>query len=505
MTKRLRKRRLGQQLLGYGLGLLLLALSSTSCEVDRQFLSGNEVNLRFELDTLSFDTVFTERGSATRFFKIYNTSATAAKIDRITVAGSSGVRFQINVDGFQGPVVEDVTIWGNDSIYVFVEVEVDPTVPEETSPFIVEDRLLVSTGDREQAVILQAFGQNANYVNGFGKGVPFVLSCNNQTAQWVAGLPYVIYGEMFIDSCMLEVLAGTRIYIHGGVARNELFGIFNDGFIYTLPNGSLRCLGSQDAPIIIQTDRLEPAFQQQRGQYLGLIFGPLSRGNRLEYTQILHAIQGVTVDSLADLTLLSSQIAFTAASAISGRNATVRATNCLFYNTSGNTIQFLQGGQLTLDHCTVANYGTDAAAIALQNFQCYDSECALVVFEPMRLTVRNSILAGSRADEVVFIDGTDREEPNFFQADIRNSVVRVNELLSAREGLWSDFFETICTDCYNFQARDPLFLNISEDDYRLDTLSVAQNIGLPLANQMIDLAGVMRDERPDAGCYERLD
>lgn len=503
--KRLQKKRLVGMLLGHCLGLLLLAVGSISCDVDRQFLTGNEVSLRFELDTLSFDTVFTERGSATRFFKIYNNSPMAAKIDRITVAGSSGVRFQINVDGFQGPVVEDVTIWGGDSIYVFVEVEVDPTAPEETSPFIVEDRLVVRTGDREQSVVLQAFGQNANYVNGFGKGVPFVLSCNNQTAQWPAGLPYVIYGEMFIDSCMLEVLAGARIYIHGGVARNDLFGIFNDGFIYTLPNGSLRCLGSQEAPIVIQTDRLESAFQRQRGQYLGLVFGPLSRGNRLEHTQILHAIQGVTVDSLAELTLQSSQIAFTAASAISGRNATVRATNCLFYNTNGNTIQFLQGGQLTLDHCTVANYGTDAAAIALQNFQCYDSECALVVFEPMRLTVRNSILVGSRADEIAFIDGTSRREPALFQATIRNSVVRVNELLTAREGLWSDFFDAICTDCYNFRARDPLFLNISEDDYRLDTLSVAQDIGLPLPNQAIDLAGTMRDERPDAGCFERLE
>ncbi len=484
---------------------LLLFLLASSCDVERDFLTGAAVNVRLEMDTLSFDTVFTQRGSATRQLKIYNLSSSPAKIDRIEVLGQTGVKFQINVDGFQGPVVEDVTIWGSDSIYVFVEVEVDPTSPEETSPFIVEDRLVITTGDRRSELLLQAFGQNANYLNGFGKGVPFVLSCNNQTAQWTPGLPYVIYGEMFLDSCVLEVLAGTRIYMHGGVARNELFGIFNDGFIFTLPNGTLRCLGTQEEPVIIQTDRLEANFQDQRGQYLGLIFGPLSRGHRLEHTQILHAIQGVTVDSLADLTMENTTVAFTAASALSARNANVSARNCLFYNNSGNTVQFIQGGTLNLDHCTLANYGTDASALALQNFECFDDECGIVAVVPMRLRVRNSILVGSGRDEIGFADASLRDQPNLFQVDIRNSVVRVDEFLTARDGLWSDFFQNLCSDCYNLQSRDPLFSSIQENDYSLDTLSVAQNLGLPLPGQAIDLAGQMRDEQPDAGCFERID
>lgn len=484
------------------IGLVLLA----SCDTETMFVTGDEVNIRFEQDTLRFDTVFTERGSATRFFKVYNEGDEPIRIDRIEVEGQTGVTFNINVDGFRGPVVEDVIVWENDSIYVFVEVEVDPTAPEEISPFIVEDRLQFTTGSRGQFVLLEAFGQNANYVNGFGQGVPFLLSCDGGTSQWPAGLPYVIYGEMFIDSCALEVLAGAEIYIHGGVARNEQFGIFNDGFIFTLPNGSLRLLGSREEPVRVQTDRLEPAFQEEPGQYLGLIFGPASTGNRIEFAEVLHGIQGVIVDSLAELSMNNTTIAYTLGSAISARNATVSAENSLFHSNFGNTIQFIQGGSLELDHCTLANYGTDASALALQNFECFNADCSDNIVVPMTGKIRNSIISGSRSDEVIFVDGTEREEPAFYDVTFSNCVVRVDDLLTNNDGRYGDFFTNICDNCYNLEFRDPLYLSIDEDDYHLDTLSVAKDLGtMILPGLELDLDGASRDAMPDAGAFERIE
>lgn len=484
----------------------LVFLLLSSCDPDRDFLTGSDLPISFSVDTLRFDTVFTQRGSATRFVKIYNEGREPLKLDRVEVAGMTGVTFNINVDGNRGPVAEDVIIWGEDSIYVFVEVEVDPTAPEETSPFIAEDQLVITTGDRQRSVVLEAFGQNANYVNGFGQGVPFLLSCNNGETDWAPGLPYVIYGEMFIDSCALNILAGTRIYVHGGVARNEVFGIFNDGFIYTLPNGSIRIRGELDDPVIVQTDRLEAAFQDEPGQYLGIIIGPNSRGNSIEHAQILHGIQGIIVDSLAELSLSNVTVAYTLGSAISARNATVTAENCLFHSNNGNTIVFIQGGNLTLDHCTLANYGTDASALALQNFECFDQDCNDFALVPIRANIRNSIIAGSRADEIIFVDGTERDDPNLFNVNISNSIVRVDDLLTAQGGLWADFFENNCQDCYDLEFRDPLFLALDEDDYHLDSLSVAQNLGSNIIPGLeFDLDGIARDQMPDAGCYERVD
>ncbi|MEM9835695.1 MAG: hypothetical protein AAF828_04295 [Bacteroidota bacterium] len=480
-----------------------LVLVLTSCEVEDNFVTGSDVSIRFEVDSLRFDTVFTQRGSATRFFKVYNEGGEPIKLDRVQVSGTTGVNFSINVDGSRGPVVEDVIIWENDSIYVFVEVEIDPTAPEEVSPFIVEDRLVVTTGERDQSVVLEAFGQNANYINGFGQGVPFELSCGGGTAQWTPGLPYVIYGEMFLSDCTLEMLAGTRVYIHGGVARNEQFGIFNDGFIFTLPTGTLRVVGEADNPVIIQTDRLEAPFQDEPGQYLGIIFGPESTGNHIEHAQILHGIQGVIVDSLAELTLENTIIAYTLGSAISGRRSTVTASNCLFHSNFGNSIQFIQGGNLTLDHCTVANYGVDASALALQNFECFNEDCSSNAVVPIRATIRNSILGGSRRDEIIFVDGTERMEPGFFDVSIENSVVRVEDLLTASNARYGDFFENFCTGCFNLDFGDPLFISIDEDDYQLDSLSVALDLGTVLPGLEFDLNGVMRTNPVDAGAFER--
>lgn len=484
-------------------GLLFAFL--TSCTFEENFVTGTDVNLRFELDTLRFDTVFTQVGSATRILKIYNEGSEPIKLDKVEVQGMTGVEFSINVDGTQGPVVEDVVIWDNDSIYVFVEVYVDPTEPEETSPFIVEDRLIVTTGSREQSVVLEAMGQNANYVNGLNRGVPFLLSCNGGTAQWEPTLPYVIYGEMFIDDCTLEILAGARVYIHGGIARNEQFGIFNDGFIFTLPNGSLRILGEPGNEVIVQTDRLEAPYQDEPGQYLGLIFGAQSTGNRIQHAQILHGIQGVIVDSLAEASFENVTIAYTLGSAISGRNATVSVKNSLFHSNFGHAVQFIQGGRLTMQHVTVANYGTDRSALALQNFECFNEDCSENVVVPMVANITNCILSGSRNDEVIFVDATERMQPAFFNVNIANSVVRVQDLLTASQGRYADFFERYCTGCYNLLPRDPLYISIDEDDYHLDSLSVAKNLGTILPGLELDLDGVMRETAADAGAFERID
>ena len=484
-------------------GLFLVILSS--CTFDDNFVTGTDVNMRFEQDTLSFDTVFAQVGSATRILKIYNEGSEPIKLDKVEVQGMTGVEFTINVDGIRGPVVEDVVIWENDSIYVFVEVEVDPTAPEETSPFIVEDRLVVTTGSREQSVVLEAFGQNANYVNGFNQGVPFLLSCDGGTAQWEPDLPYVIYGEMFIDDCALEILAGARIYVHGGVARNDQFGIFNDGFIFTLANGSLRILGEPDNEVIMQTDRLEEPFQDEPGQYLGLIFGAESTGNRIQHAQILHGIQGMIVDSLAEVSLENVTVAYTLGSAVSARNSTVSIKNSLFHSNFGHAVQFIQGGRLTMEHTTVANYGTDRSALALQNFECFNEDCSVNVVVPMEANITNSILSGSRADEVLFVDGTERMDPQFFDVTITNSVVRVDELLTASMGRYGDFFETICSGCYNLIPRDLLYISIDEDDYHLDSLSVAKDLGIILPGLELDLDGILREVAADAGAFERIE
>lgn len=478
----------------------------TACDPEENFITGDAVDIRFELDTLHFDTVFTELGSATRSVKIYNEGSEPVQLDKVYVEGNTAVDFRINVDGFPGGVVEDVVIWEQDSIYVFVEVTIDPDQPVSVSPFVVEDQLVVETGSKRSSMLLEAWGQNANYFpSRFNKGVPVLLSCDMGTITWDSELPYVVYGEIFIDSCLLQVSAGTQIYVHGGIAENEVFGVFNDGIFYTLAGGSIHLAGTADAPVVIQGDRLEEAFLDDPGQWTGIILGVGSQGNLIEHAVIKNSIFGLRVDSTAEVSLYNSQIHTTASSAIFANRATVTAANCLFYDNAANALQLIQGGTYSFDHCTVANYGVDASALSLSNFRCFDDFCENFSFYPLDARFRNCIFFGSRRDEILINDIAQREEPGLFQLDMQNCVVKVDELLTRSENLYADFFATYCMDCVDGEREDPLFLDRAEDDYHLDTLSIAQNKGLIIPGLALDLEGISRDDQPDIGCFERVD
>lgn len=489
------------------LGLLLSAgLWFTACDPDQDFLTGDGVNIRFELDTLRFDTVFTELGSATRSVKIYNDGDEPVKLDEIYVEGMTGVEFIFNADGVPGGLVEDAIIWDNDSIYVFVEVTIDPDEPVSASPFVIEDRLVVKTGAKEQSVLLEAWGQNANYFpSRFNRGVPVVLSCDNGTITWDSPLPYVIYGEIFIDECLLEVTAGTHIYVHGGIAQNELLGTFNDGFLFTLPNGQLHLSGTRENPITVEGDRLEEGFATQPGQWLGIVIGRESQGNIIEHTTIKNSIFGVYADSAAQVSLSNVQIHTTSGNALIGIHSEVTADNCLFYDNGANAVQFTHGGSYQLDYCTVASYGVDASALAMNNFQCYNDDCSVNSVFPLEAEVTNCIFFGSRRDEIIIQDASERSEPVLFQLDMNHCLVKVDELLTRDEARYGDFFSTYCLDCINGEQSDALFLDRAEDDYQLDTLSIAQDRGLVIPEFPLDLLGTPRGSEPDIGCYERVE
>ncbi|PPK88131.1 hypothetical protein CLV84_1095 [Neolewinella xylanilytica] len=486
--------------------LVVLLTLCFACEVDRDYLTGDSVELRFSLDTLTFDTVFTARGSATRVFTVYNDGSDPVLIDRITVAGETGVTFTFNADGTMGPEVEDVVIFAQDSIFVFVEVEVDPTEPEEVSPFIATDRLLFETGDFQHEVTLEAYGQNALYLNGFNRGTLVQPICQDGTFTLPTELPTVIYGSLVVDSCVLRALAGTRIYFHGGLQRDEQpggLGIFEDGFIYTLPAGRIELLGTLEDPIILATDRLEEDFAESTGGYRGLVLGPLSRGNRIEHTEIRNAIIGVTVDSLAEVTLANSRITNSSGAAVVSYQGDVTARNALFHSNQTNSIQVIKGGNLLLEHCTVANYGSTQPALSLSN-------CAPVPDEdyclqaPLYARIANSIVVGGSPVEINLIDVDAREDPQTFDLRITNSVVRTDQrFLNDAGGLYENFYSTICEGCYNLESGNLLFASISDDDYRPDSLSVARNLGVYLPSLPRDLEGNERDtESPDAGALE---
>ena len=210
----------------------MVVITIFSCRRD-DYYDGKDINITFSEDTLRFDTVFTTIGSATRFIKIFNPKDQPILVD-VSLKNSSNSFFRINADGIKGPVVKNIEINSRDSIYIFVEVTVDPDQPLSISPFILTDEIEVTANGNSFIAHLEAWGQNANYIpSTAGKGKGALLSCNLGERIWNDPKPYVIYGILYIDSCKLILPAGTKIYVHGGIVR-DTNTIYNDCMIVFL-------------------------------------------------------------------------------------------------------------------------------------------------------------------------------------------------------------------------------------------------------------------------------
>ena len=477
------------------LGIWLLV--SLACQND-DFSSSSSITLDFSADTLRLDTVFTSRGSATYSLKVYNNTDDHVMIQSVRLLDDSGF-FNINVDGINSNDVSDIPLYANDSIYIFCEVTIDPDQPLSISPFIITDRIEFETNGNSQIVNLEAWGQNANYFPGkSNKRNVSRLTCDNSEIIWSDDKPYVIYGVVFIDSCTLRIAAGSRIYVHGGVVNNE-FGIYNDGILFTLPDGTLKLEGTVDQPIIIQDDRLEPAFEDVPGQWSGLRFGPLSTGHEIEHTIIRNSIVGVQMDSLAEAELRSVEIYNSAGSGVVAVHATLDMTNCLIHNNAGSAVSIIHGGETRIKYCTFSNFGNESEAISLTNFRCYDAFCQSSSVNPLNALIINSILIGDDLDEVGLVDGT-ADGPDDFTYKFDHCIYRALRLPTEIPEFLNN-----CVDCLEFDASAPLFVDRQANDYHLDSLSQAEERAIPLSAARRDKDEKLRDLfNSDIGCYEYL-
>ncbi len=478
------------------------AILLSNCQKER-FTTDPADKLAFSTDTLRFDTVFTELGSATRILKLYNRHNKSIRVNKIYLERGDQSRFRLNVDGLPGNSQTNLEIAPNDSLYVFAEVTINPDAPPSASPFVLDENLLFETNGNLQTVVLEAWGQNAVYLpSRFGAGDAALYGCSGGEWVWDDPRPYVIYGIVVIDSCTVRIPPGTRIYVHGGLGKevtDTAVYRYNDGFLAFQGAGRLIVEGTLDQPVIFESDRLESEFDEEPGQWTGIWLQAGTAGHQIDHCIIRNSIIGVRVDSAADLTLRNTQIYNTASSGLIGIHAWIRAENCLFHSNNGYAIQLEYGGDYEFTYCTAASYGVNGEALRMGNALCLDEFCSNYVANALKARFINCILAGSRADQITLFDRT--KEPGAFDYDFKNCLVRVKDLLKDNDH--PEFF-TYCNPCLNLQSQDTIFLNIPEDNYRLDTLhSRANRYAFPVPGITTDLDGKMRDAlMPDAGCYE---
>lgn len=466
----------------------------TSCFTE-EFVSDSDVQLTFSVDTLRFDTVFASLGSATLGFTVKNPSDENVVVSSISLVDAPNSMFRINVDGIADDFVSDIKVLANDSIYVFVEVTVDPDLPLSISPFVIHEQVGIKMGNRTQNVTLEAFGQNANYFpSRDAKGRLIGLSCENQNVIWDDPKPYVVFGLLFIDSCSLVIAPGTQVYVHGGIALLD-DNVFQDGGLIFLEQANLDCRGTIAAPITFQGARLETSFQDDPGQWAGLRFFNKSINNVIEHTTIKNSVVGIRLDSASSVDLNAVTIANTSNVGIIGIHASLKADNLLVHSNGPQSCAFVYGGNYQFRYTTLANYENQSPALYMDNFTCKTADCNVLDINALHISFENSIIMGSNDDEIEMIDATEGSDPSLFSVDFDHTIIRIDE---TKLSLPSE----ACNMCIEWQ-NEPMFIDQDNDIYLLDTMSLAIDQGIPIEGLEIDLLGNIRSSmNPDLGCFE---
>ncbi len=438
-----------------------------SCRKD-VFLTDTAVKLSFSNDTLTFDTVFTSIGSATRYFKIYNKENKKIKISNIKLAGGVDSHFRINVDGIAGIEAKEVEIAANDSLYIFAAVTVDPN--NLANPFVIEDSILFNTNGNNQAVILNAWGQNAHFI------YDSVITADQQ---WINDLPYVIINSMLIESNVtVNIDPGCRIYNH----PNSIIFI----------KGKLHVNGTATDTVFFRGDRLENYFQDLPGQWGGIIILPGSTGSSITYTTLQDGDVGVyandsVVYTQPHITLKQVVIKNMTYAGIRGLSSWVTGENLLIYNIGqNNCFQNILGGKYQFDNCTFANYSSTVInhqepAVYLSNYYTPDNIEYLLF--GCTAEFNNCIIWGG-LDQEISIDLIGAGTINTIQF---NSCCIKSD--STHSGSWF--------------KNDPLFINYTENNYQLSSGSPCIDTGIEPVSLTTDITGFIRTLPFDIGAYEK--
>jgi hypothetical protein len=480
--------------------LILISLVTVSCRKDDKISSEPSYKLVFSADTIIFDTVFTTIGSTTRYLKVYNRNNERISISNISLAEGTNSQYQLNIDGTPATSMKDVELDAEDSLYIFVKVTVNPTL--QNSPLIITDSIVFTTNGNIQDVDLAAWGQDAHFFVGNKKiegllSYPYIiLADSSETVTWEDDKPYVIYGWGIVyKEGILNIGPGCNIHFH----QNSGLWIYRGGSIHV--NGEL------DSIVTFQGDRLDMEFRDLPGQWDRIWINEGSIDNEFNFAVIRNGFIGIqaentlidTTSMLNTLLLNNTIIENMSLWGMFTVKYRVIAANSVFANCAENTLFLSVGGNYDFRHCTFANYWTRTVRIApsfiisnnlitsdpndplLGNLEnAYFGNCIIYGAndEEIILSENDQVLFNYKFDHCLLKTALDISDPQFYINCIKNS--------------------------------DPEFVDYIQNNYRLDTLSSAINIGsieivngstLDITN---DLDGNARnsDVNPDAGAYE---
>jgi len=467
---------------------LFLTLGFIGCN-DEIFSSNPNEKLTFSRDTLTFDTVFTTIGSATKKIMIYNRNNDALKISHLGVAGGKESSFKINVDGSLSANNQfvNIDIRAHDSLYIFVAVNVDPT--NSNSPVFIRDSLVFQTNGVNQNVKLQAYGQDVKILKN-----KYILNDTTLTSE----KPYLVYGYLAVDTAKtLTINPGCKFYFHNNA--------------YMIVYGNLKAMGTSENPITMRGDRLDDVnfatpfpYNNVAGQWQGLYLLWKGGNHVLQHVNMNSGNVGIYFSnndrtSIPTLEISDCRIHNFLLYGLVVQNGNVQVTNTEISNTSSYTV-YLSGGKHSFIQSTIANYFDNSSVQPVSR----DKQPALMIMNlnrvsPMESVFRNCIISGSADNEFSLATRTLDQYPGTFDHCYIKKPQSLN-LPQFTNIRWSALKDTVFKSIQYDYVKNTYF------NFNLDSISPARGLADPTiaAQYPLDLNGNnrLRDGAPDAGAYE---
>ncbi|MDT8309400.1 MAG: hypothetical protein RQ866_07695, partial [Bacteroidales bacterium] len=467
------------------------------------------VTLKFSQDTVLFDTLFTTIGSSTAWLKVKNPEKKPVLIDRIYLAGGTASNFRINIDGEAATVVKDFRLDGGDSIFIFVEVTVDPN--NSNNPMVIADSVVFENKGTVQSVHLVAWGQDAHFIvadKSIGSLQYKIVAGENENITWTNDKPYVIYGYAVIDSAgQLNINPGTQIHFH------------NNSGMWVYIDGCLKVNGTKDDPVTFQGDRPEGYYKDIPGQWDRIWINQGSRDSEINYAVIRNGFIGIQAEKLGSqsysnkLVLNNTIIENMSGRGIFTKSYNIEATNCLIANTGEISVYLSAGGSYDFRHTTIANYWPyetrQIPSVVVSNYYFDAANNIVYSGDLVKAYFGNSIIYGSNKEEFAMAN----EHGGLFNYTLDHCFIKTSLNPADYPLDWLNCM-TRNSDLPGYNPNEPLFVDAPNGTFELDSLAPVVDYGslqiinnAPVSPASIiqhDIKGNSRisDIAPDLGVFE---
>jgi hypothetical protein len=458
-----------------------------SCQ-DEGYLNSPDIELKFTTDTIMFDTVFTNFGSATKKLSIYNPYRESVLISKLKLHGAEFSSFNLNYNGKSKTEYLDIEVPARDSIAVYIVVTIDPT--GRNLPLIVQDSVEIAYNGLKKCLKLVAYGQDFVLVKGR----------NLKNTVWTNEKPYLVYNYAYVDSVAeLIIQPGARIFFHKGSG------------LYV--KGKITAKGNLQNPISFSSDKLEPEYKNTPDLWNGIVLYSGSHENVFDYVNIRNANIGIQVGNIekegfASVQLSNTRIENMSYAGIFALKSKILAYNTVVANCGLYSVALLAGGKYEFYHSTLSNYRGVATSkmrsspsLVISNFlpvRQFDGKTTVYSYDLESATFGNSIIYGNSPKEIE----TGNNGKNKFNYRFDHCLIQMPDTfdISNRE---------IYRNIYKGSRSKPKFIDPVRLNLTLDTLSAAKDAGSSDIAKRFPLDFYRKDRTsdlaPDLGAYERIE